>query len=723
MPRLSIRHLCVLAGFLLAGPVLAGPTLKDGHNTELKPLVTGLKNPESACIGPDRRIYVSTIGEFDKDGDGAIMVIQGGKAIPFATGLDDPKGMVWAFNFLFVADKDRIWRIDRKGKATVFVPKEKFPSPPIFLNDMEVVTSPFGPPALYVSDSGKDGKGGAVYRIHPGFDFRRKELTLEKVTTLVDAKKHPEIKSPNGLHMASEYHLHLVDFGTGDLYRIRLSDGQMTKINDGFKGADGICHDYFGRLYVSSWEQGKVWVRGRPGEKPVLLAEGFESAADCCLSADGKSILVPDMKAGTLTAVPTLVPGKPIDERPLPVTTQLAFPDLEWAGWSGTTPTGKIVAHRPLVLTHANDDSNRAFVATQHGVIHVFPNDQKAKKTKVFLDIQKQVSYSDAQNEEGFLGLAFSPNYKTDGSFYVFYTTKQRDKDSEYTKGKAKLAFPMPSGSQFVNVVSRFRVSKDDPDRADPSSEEVLLRFEKPFWNHDGGTICFGPDGYLYITHGDGGAANDLFGNGQKLSTLLGKVLRIDVGKKEGALPYAIPKDNPFIGTKGARGEIWAYGLRNIWRMSFDRKTGDLWAADVGQNLWEEIDIIVKGGNYGWNLREGLHPFGVPGVGPRTDLIDPIWEYHHDVGKSMTGGHVYRGKRVPALEGLYLYGDYVSGTMWALRYDREQKRVTENHVVRQGGVPIYSFGEDGNGEVYFLTSTPTGKGIFRFASSKGERGK
>jgi glucose/arabinose dehydrogenase len=700
MPRFWIRGLCVLAGLLIAGHVpAAGPTLSDGRNTALNPLITGLKNPESVCIGPDKRVYVSTIGEFNKDGDGAVMVIVGGKAVPFATGLDDPKGMVWAMNNLYVADKTRIWRIDGKGKATVFVPADKFPVKPIFLNDIEFVPGTFSfpvgsPPSLFVSDSGSDGKGGAVYRI----DLRG------KVTTLVDANKYPQIKSPNGLHMASEYHLHMVDFGSGELYRVRLADGHIDKIADGFDGGDGVCHDNFGRLYVSSWKLGSVWVRARPESKPVLLAKGFQSAADCCLSADGKSILVPDMKAGTLTAVPAIVPGEPLDDRPLPVITELAFPDLEWAGWSGTTATGKIVPHRPLVLTHANDDSNRVFVATQHGVIHVFPNDQKIKKSKVFLDIQKLVRYSDSENEEGFLGLAFSPKYKTDGSFYVFYTSRKRGK------------------KQHINIVSRFRVSKDDPDRADPASEEVLIRFDdKPFWNHDGGTICFGPDGYLYITHGDGGLANDPFGNGQNLSTLYGKVLRIDVNKKEGELLYAIPKDNPFAGTKGARGEVWAYGLRNIWRMTFDRKTGALWAADVGQNLWEEIDIIVRGGNYGWNLREGLHPFGVKGVGPRKDLIDPIWEYHHDVGKSMTGGHVYRGKRVPALEGLYLYGDYVSGTMWGLRYDHEKKRVTANHILRQGGFPIYSYGEDEKGEVYFLTSTPTGKGIYWFAPS--EKGK
>ncbi len=200
---------------------------------------------------------------------------------------------------------------------------------------------------------------------------------------------------------------------------------------------------------------------------------------------------------------------------------------------------------------------------------------------------------------KGFLGLAFHPKFKQNGEFFVFYTRKT---------------------PKLTNVVSRFRVTKDDPNQADPASEEELLRFTKPFWNHDGGTICFGPDGYLYVFHGDGGSANDPYDNGQNLKTLLGKILRIDVNKKDDGKRYAVPKDNPFVDHKDAAPEIWAYGLRNVWRMAFDRKTGQLWAADVGQNLYEEIDLITKGGNYGWNRREGLHPFGARGTGPQAGL-------------------------------------------------------------------------------------------------------
>jgi glucose/arabinose dehydrogenase len=675
-------------------PAATGPVMADTR-MPLEPMVTGLRTPESVAIGPDGRIYVTEIGAPGKDGDGAVVVIQGGKAVPFATGLNDPKGLVAWRDWLFVADKDRIWRIDRKGKVSLVAGPNAFPTPPRFLNDIEADEGG----NLYVSDSGDlKGKEGAVFKV----------TQKGTVSVIVNQTKHPFIRLPNGLRMEGETHLHYLDFGTGELYLLRLADGKMTKLAEGFGGADGITRDRYGRLFISDWKNGKVFVIPRPAVKPILLAEGFGNSADICLSADGRSILVPDMKGGTLTAVPIRVPGEPIDEKPLPVKVAVAFPDLHWTGWSDKLETGKVVPHRPLVLTHAGDGSGRVFVGTQQGVIHVFPNDQKAKQTKIFLDIQERVSYSDSQNEEGFLGFCFPLDYKKTGEFYVYYTTKQR---------AAKEFVPL---RQLTNVVSRFRVSKDDPDRADPKSEEVLMRFEKPFWNHDGGTICFGPDGYLYIAIGDGGAANDPFNHGQSLNTHLGKILRIDVSKKGAEQPYAIPADNPFVGKEKARPEIWAYGLRNVWRMSFDNKTGRLWAADVGQNLWEEIDLIEKGGNYGWNLREGFHAFGARGSGPRPDLIEPIWEYHHDIGKSITGGHVYRGSRIPELQGLYLYADYVSGVVWGLRYDEKLKRVVANHTLRPNGFPVFSFGEDDKGEVYILTSTTTGQGIHWFVPA-GEK--
>jgi glucose/arabinose dehydrogenase len=264
-------------------------------------------------------------------------------------------------------------------------------------------------------------------------------------------------------------------------------------------------------------------------------------------------------------------------------------------------------------------------------------------------------------------------------------------------------------------------VSKDDPGRADPDSEEVLLTIPQPYWNHKGGTIVFGPDGYLYVGLGDGGYRDDPHGNAQNLKTLLGSILRIDVDHKDPGLQYAIPKDNPFVGCKDARGEIWAYGIRNVWRIAFDRKTGDLWAGEVGQDLWEEIDIIKRGGNYGWNRREAMHPAtprdprGAKGTGPRPEFIEPIWEYHHDVGKSITGGNVYRGKLVPELEGGYLYADFITGQMWALWYDKAKGEVTANREIQPKGLPVMSFGEDDNGETYFLTQEG---GIHKFESGK-----
>jgi quinoprotein glucose dehydrogenase len=359
-----------------------------------------------------------------------------------------------------------------------------------------------------------------------------------------------------------------------------------------------------------------------------------------------------------------------VDQSPLPVKVVRVFPELR--------------LRRPVLITHAGDGSDRLFTVTQQGVIHVMPNDQSVQETSTFLDIEHKVSYKDSENEEGLLGLAFHPQYRENGQFFVYYTTN----DPPHT-----------------SVISRFRVSSDDPNRADPDSEEEILRISQPYWNHNGGTVIFGPDGYLYIGMGDGGAANDPHMNAQNLQTLLGKILRIDVDRKEGRRNYAIPADNPFADAgRLARPEIYAYGIRNVWRIAFDPQTGLLWAGDVGQDLWEEVDIIHKGGNYGWNLREGMHAFGPGGAPPSDRLIDPIWEYHHNDGKSITGGSVYRGRKVPELQGAYIYADYVTGRFWALWYDPQTKRVTANRELQGNGMPIMSFGTDESGELYCTDS-------------------
>ncbi|MFN9718029.1 MAG: PQQ-dependent sugar dehydrogenase [Planctomycetota bacterium] len=379
-----------------------------------------------------------------------------------------------------------------------------------------------------------------------------------------------------------------------------------------------------------------------------------------------------------------------VPEKKLPVRVEPAFEQLEF--------------NRPIVVTHANDGTDRVFVAEQEGIIKVFPNDQDVEEATVFLDIDDRCVYADNQNEEGLLGFAFHPKYKENGQFFLYYTSSEAD---------------------HLSKVSRFTVSKEDPNRADSTSEQVIMRIPQPFWNHNGGTLEFGPDGFLYVGLGDGGSGNDPNGNGQNLNTWLGSILRIDVDHQSEGRNYAIPKDNPFIGKEvaGPRGkmlpaqpEIYAYGVRNIWRMSFDRKTGTLWAADVGQNLWEEINIIRSGGNYGWNVREGKHWFRPDGADQsRADLIDPIFEYHHDIGKSITGGTVYRGTRVPELVGKYIYADYVTGLLWALEYDEKAGKVIANYSLEGEKLPVMSFGCDEPGDIYF--TTPFGR-LYRFTSAK-----
>jgi quinoprotein glucose dehydrogenase len=358
-----------------------------------------------------------------------------------------------------------------------------------------------------------------------------------------------------------------------------------------------------------------------------------------------------------------------VDQSPLPVKVVRAFPELK--------------PRRPVVITNAGDGSNRLFVCTEQGVIHALASDQNATETQTFLDIEERVSYKDKENEEGLLGLAFHPKFKTNGEFFVYYTS---------------LAKP------HTSIISRFRVSKNDPSQGDPASEEVLLEIPQPFWNHNGGNLLFGPDGYLYIALGDGGSADDPLKNGQNLSTLLGSILRIDVDHQDSGKAYAIPKDNPFVNTPGAQPEIYAYGVRNIWGISYDVATGLLWAADVGQNLWEEIDLIVKGGNYGWSQREAMHKFGPNGAERNADMIEPIWMYHHDIGKSITGGHVYRGKLVPELVGYYVYADYVSGRVWGLKYDAKAKSVVANRQIESRSNPYMAIGRDEQGETYLSDS-------------------
>lgn len=225
-----------------------------------------------------------------------------------------------------------------------------------------------------------------------------------------------------------------------------------------------------------------------------------------------------------------------------------------------------------------------------------------------------------------------------------------------------------------------------------------MLEFAQPYSNHNGGHLAFDSAGHLFITAGDGGSAGDPHAAGQNLNTLLGKILRIDI---DGGQPYAIPKDNPFL-TKG-RGEIYAYGLRNVWRFSFDRQTGALFAGDVGQNKWEEIDIIEKGGNYGWRTMEGKHCFSPASGCDQTGLILPIHEYPRSEGVSVTGGYVYRGSKIPALNGVYIYGDYGSGKIWGLTYDFTAKKVVKNELLINSNLPIASFGEDTDGELMVVS--------------------
>lgn len=360
-----------------------------------------------------------------------------------------------------------------------------------------------------------------------------------------------------------------------------------------------------------------------------------------------------------------------------PPATVVEFPNPEAFEWRQVASG----LQNPIGLANAGDGSGRLFILEQAGRIRILLNGSLLPEP--FLDISDRISCC---GERGLLGLAFHPRYAENGNFYVNYTDVNGN-----------------------TVIARFQAASPQAARADPASEMAILNIEQPYRNHNGGAVVFGPDGYLYLGLGDGGSAGDPLNAGQSTNTLLGKILRIDV---DAAQPYAVPADNPFS-SGGGLAEIWAYGLRNPWRIAFDRLTGDLYIADVGQNTVEEVNFLPVGSpggtNFGWNYREGSRPFqGAPPAG--LVLTDPVVDYNHTKGCSVTGGYVYRGAELPQWQGIYLYGDYCTGLVWGLLNTPQGWRHAELY---QTNFNITSFGEDEAGEVYLVDY---GGGIYRLSA-------
>lgn len=410
------------------------------------------------------------------------------------------------------------------------------------------------------------------------------------------------------------------------------------------------------------------------------------------LSACGDDEPEPPPTPVAATAIPTPIVVTPAPEPTAPpaptAVPALSTPQPPAEGAYGLEEVGSGF-NRPLYLTFApGDASGRLFVVEQDGTIAILEDGKRQEP--LFLDIDSRVG--SPANEQGLLSMAFDPDYAANGIFYVYYTDNGGD-----------------------TVVARYRVAAGNPNAANPDSEEVLLRVGQPYSNHNGGQLKFGPDGYLYISLGDGGAGGDPLNSGQDRSTLLGSILRIDVRADS---PYVIPADNPFVGHEGVRPEIWAWGLRNAWRFSFDRVTGDLFSADVGQNNLEEVNFQPAaspgGENYGWNRFEGSQPYGSgnrEGMA-RREMTFPIAEYSRDEGCSVTGGYAYRGARLPALAGNYVFGDYCYGTVWALTPQADGTWLRT--VLMQAPSEITSFGEDAAGEVYVIIRNGT---IYRITSN------
>jgi glucose/arabinose dehydrogenase len=354
------------------------------------------------------------------------------------------------------------------------------------------------------------------------------------------------------------------------------------------------------------------------------------------------------------------------------VTTTIAFPNLTFED--------------PIDIQNANDGLNRLFVAERGGVIHAFNNDSSVASSTEFLNISDKVTTSGF--EQGLLGFAFHPNYSENKFIFVNYTR----------------------ASDGATVVSRFQVVSEV---AVPESEEIFMTIRQPFSNHNGGQIAFGPDGFLYISVGDGGSAGDPRNRAQNRKSLLGKMLRIDVDSEGVNNPYSIPSSNPYArNSQRFKKEIFAYGLRNTWRFSFDSETGKLWGADVGQDSFEEVNIIRRGKNYGWRLFEGRSEFNCPEPAcSNTRVRRPVYQYSHDVGSSITGGYVYHGSLIPNLQNLYIFADFVTGIIFSLT---TEKPFSANLVI-DTELLISTFGLDESGEIYFADYN-SGK-IYMFSSS------
>ena len=331
---------------------------------------------------------------------------------------------------------------------------------------------------------------------------------------------------------------------------------------------------------------------------------------------------------------------------------------------------------RPIQLVQRPDNNDLVYIAEQSGRIVELDRSKDPVTTSTWLDYRDPVN--DQFNEQGLLSMAFHPKFATDRRVFLYYSAE----------------------SPMREVLASMKVGDDG--KPDPKTATIILEQPSFEWNHNGGTVLFGPDGMLYLSFGDGGSGNDPWGHGQDMNTWLAKVIRIDVDRVEAGQTYSVPADNPFVGQAGIKPEIWASGLRNVWRMSFDRSTGDLWGGDVGQNKWEEIDLILKGKNYGWRPREGRH--ATRGVKDASDdasrFEEPVAEYDHSEGISVTGGFVYRGAKHPSMQGIYLYGDYQFGTVWGLRYDTKASTMTTDpERLFRKRFCIASFGELNDGTV------------------------